>query len=125
VGGEKCMACQSSTLILDGLVFDQGLHADGLLTVGFQGDPRAAVFRQETNTSTAAVICVRCGFVQIHATDPATLAAAYRKILWRKIEKAQKEGTRPEIRSCPVCVTVLGGELVCAACGWRLASGGG
>jgi hypothetical protein len=118
-----CLRCQSSTLILDGLVFDQGLHSDGILAVGFQGDPKAVLFKGQTSGAAAAVICVRCGFVELHAANPALLGAAYRAALVGRIEKARKAGVRPQINSCPICVTVLMTDLACDACGWTFDAG--
>jgi ribosomal protein S27AE len=115
---QTCLRCQSSVLVMEAYVQDQGFGSTGVLQVGVHRPRRMPTFPGSFSTPVAAVVCGRCGFVELRATDTGGICAAYRRSLSKQIKKARKDGLTPDIRSCPRCVSLLSERLHCDACGW-------
>ena len=113
-----CNQCHSTKLIRDGLVFDKGRGAPGVLTAGFQTAPDAMLFKGEYSTELGATVCTDCGYVELRVGNLPELAGAYRSVLTSLVEKARRKGVRPSITSCPRCISPLSASASCPACGW-------
>ena len=75
-----CAKCGSNEVIRDGAAF---LYKDGWLQgrlmAGFEANPGAAFFKGKIGNAMHAVLCGKCGYVDLFVTNPQELYAEYKK----------------------------------------------
>ena len=77
----RCRKCDSSKIIPDVTVIDQGQGSDGKLKVVVYGNPEALVFRDRHFGAVTARICGDCGFIELWVRNPHELYEHYLKSL--------------------------------------------
>lgn len=76
---DKCMKCDSTKVIPDAAISDQGEGSDGKLKAVVVGNPAAWVFRNVVRAELRANICGECGYVELQITNPGMLYEHYRE----------------------------------------------
>jgi len=71
----KCPKC-ASAMLLDHLRVLTGGESLQHLTVQAYGNPDALVFKERANSKMEATVCGECGYTELYAVDPKSLAKA-------------------------------------------------
>lgn len=73
----RCAKCDSTKIIPDVQVFDQGQYSDGHLKVIIAEKPDALLFKKNKLTAVRAQVCGDCGHMEFLVQDPKMLYEAY------------------------------------------------
>jgi ribosomal protein S27AE len=76
---QHCQKCQSTKIISNVQIFDQGQYSDGNLKIIFHENPDALLFKGSHTGILKAWICGDCGYTELYLENPQELYLKYQE----------------------------------------------